>query len=460
MFRLDAEKPIRLCSGITRRDFLQAGALPLAGLALPSYLGMRAEAAATGTADSHEVNCIVIFMLGGPSQLDTWDMKPDAPSEVRGPFRPIETNVSGIRISEIFPRMARHADKYALVRSAHHNAPAVHDTGHQLMQTGRLFAEGVEHPHVGAVLSHLRGSRDGAPSNVVLPTPIGATGGNMPHGQNAGYLGHQHEPLLLAADPSQPDFQVSALALAESAIGVRGERRGTLRASVEGEIDRLERSGDRRLQDASFHQAFTQVTSQEARAAFDMAAEPEALRERYGKNRFGQSCLLARRLVEGGTRFVTINMFETVFNELSWDCHGSKPFTPLSAYRESIGPWFDNGFSTLLEDLSGRGMLENTLVVALGEFGRTPKLNPAGGRDHWPQCYSLLFAGGGVRGGQIVGASDAIGGSPVERPVTPAEVAATLYHGVGVPLDHHLPGPNGKPIRVADEGVEPIRELF
>lgn len=459
MFRLDAEKPIRLCSGITRRDFLHAGALPLAGLALPSFLAARADAARRGEAHG-DVNCILIFMLGGPSQLDTWDPKPDASSEVRGPFKPMETNVSGIRISEIFPRLAQHADKYSLIRSLHHNAPAVHDTGHQLMQTGRLFAEGVEHPHVGAVLSSLKGSRSGAPSNVVLPTPIGATGGNMPHGQSAGYLGSRHEPLVLASDPNHADFQSPELVLSEPFATVRGEQRETLRASIERGVAQFERSEDARLQNASFHKAFTRVISTEARAAYDLTTEPEALRESYGRNRFGQSCLLARRLVESGTRFVTINMFETVFNELSWDCHGSKPFTPLSAYRESVGPWFDHGLSTLLGDLSARGILENTLVVAMGEFGRTPKLNPAGGRDHWPQCSSMLFAGGGVRGGQVIGASDAIGGAPAERPVSPAEVAATIYHAVGVPLDHQLPGPDGALIRVTDEGVKPIRELF
>jgi arylsulfatase A-like enzyme len=153
-------------------------------------------------------------------------------------------------------------------------------------------------------------------------------------------------------------------------------------------------------------------------------------------------------------------MFETVFNEVSWDCHGSRPFTPLQAYGESVGPWFDSGYTTLLEDLHGRGMLENTLVVAMGEFGRTPKLNPAGGRDHWPQCWSIVFAGGGVRGGQVIGASDKIGGTPTERPVSPAEVAATIYHATGVPLDHQLSGPNGESIRVIDAEVKPILELF
>jgi hypothetical protein len=177
-------------------------------------------------------------------------------------------------------------------------------------------------------------------------------------------------------------------------------------------------------------------------------------------NKFGQSCLLARRMVERGVRFVTINMFETVFDEITWDIHGSAPFTPITAYRDIVGPWFDHGYSSLLEELKERGLLETTLVVAMGEFGRTPKVNPAGGRDHWPQCWTILFAGGGVKGGRVVGASDEIGAYPQDRPVTPAEVAATVYHALGIDLEHELTGPQGRPIPVVDYGVKPITELF
>jgi hypothetical protein len=457
MIRLDAQKPVHFCDSMTRRDFLHAGSLAMLGLSLPQLFALQAQGAARKDRD---VNCIMLFLLGGPSQLDTWDMKPDAPAEIRGPYRPIATNVPGIRISEIFPNMAKHADKYALVRSVYHTAAAVHDTGHEMMQTGRLFQGGVEYPHVGCVLARLRGPRGAAPPHVVLPTPMGNTGGNLPHGQSAGYLGKSYDPFVLNADPSKPDFKVPDLLPPDYITAVREDRRRKLREAIDGSVKAFEASADARLMDASFNQAYTLMSSKEAREAFEIRQEPEAVRQKYGMNKFGQSCLLARRMVERGVRFVTINMFETVFDEITWDIHGSAPFTPITAYRDIVGPWFDHGYSALLAELHERGMLENTLVVAMGEFGRTPKINPAGGRDHWPQCWTILFAGGGVKGGQVVGSSDEIGAYPKDRPVTPAEVAATVCHALGIDLEHELPGPQGRPVPVVDYGVKPIMELF
>ncbi|TPW02329.1 MAG: hypothetical protein FD129_3213, partial [bacterium] len=351
---------------------------------------------------------------------------------------PIETNVSGIRISEIFPRMARHADKYALVRSVYHTAAAVHDTGHQMMQTGRLFQGGIEHPHPGCVLARMKGPRGAAPPHVVLPTPMGPTGGNLPHGQSAGYLGKQFDPLTLNADPSRPDFKVADLLPPDYISRIRADRRQSLRDAVDSGVKEFESSANAKLLDSNFQQAYTLMSSPEARESFNVSAEPEAVRKKYGMNKFGQSCLMARRMVERGVRFVTINMFETVFNEITWDIHGSRPFTPIQAYRDIVGPWFD----------------------CMGEFGRTPKVNPAGGRDHWPQCWSIFFAGGGVRGGQVVGASDEIGGYPKDRPVTPPEVAASVYRSLGISIHHELSGPQGRPIMLVDNGVQPINELF
>jgi uncharacterized protein DUF1501 len=465
MIRLNAEKSVHFCDGMTRRDFLHAGSLSLLGMSLPGFPSLDTQASealppSMGGPGGRDVSCIMIFLVGGPSQLDTWDMKPDAPAEIRGPYRPVETNVSGIRISEIFPRMAKHADKYALVRSVYHTAAALHDTGHQLMQTGRLFQDGIEHPHLGCVLAKLKGSRGMTPRHVVLPTPMGATGGDLPHGQDAGYLGRYYNPMVLNADPSVMDFEPREAVLPNRIAGVRVGRRPSVRNAVDASYRSSEHSGDPRLQEETFSRAYTLISSQEAREAFDVWGEPEALRRKYGMNKFGQSCLLARRMIEHGVRFVTINMFETVFNEITWDIHGSQPFTPIQAYGEVVGPWFDNGYATLLEDLHARGMLESTLVLAMGEFGRTPRLNPAGGRDHWPQCWTILFAGGGVRGGQVVGASDEIGAYPKDRPVTPAEVAATVYHSLGVDPCTELPGPHGRPIPVVDPGVKPIKELF
>jgi hypothetical protein len=201
------------------------------------------------------------------------------------------------------------------------------------------------------------------------------------------------------------------------------------------------------------------MSSAKAREAFELHREPEAIREKYGMNRFGQSCLLARRLIEAGVRFVTINMFETVFDEITWDIHGSRPFSPISCYRDLVGPMFDMAYSSLLSELAERGLLSNTMVVATGEFGRTPKINPAGGRDHWPQCWTMLMGGGPLKCGHVVGESDEIAAAPKSRPVTPAEVAATIYKGLGIDLSIELPGAQGRPIPLVDRGVEPIREL-
>jgi hypothetical protein len=344
-------------------------------------------------AGRREVRCILLFLVGGPSHLDTFDPKPDAPAEIRGPFHSIATRVPGIRLCENFPRMAQLADQYAIIRSVHHPEAPVHETGHQLMQTGRLFRSGQEYPHYGAVLAHLRGpGRAGRPPFVIVPGPIGNTGISVSHGQGAGCLGGSHDPVFA--------------------------RPGSL------------------------------------------AEEPERLRLRYGPSAFGQSCLLARRLVEQGVRLVTVNMFDTVYNTVTWDCHagGGALATTLNDYKETLCPMFDAAYTALLEDLRDRGLLDTTLVVALGEFGRTPRLNASGGRDHWPGVWSVLFAGAGVRGGQVIGASDRTGAEPHDRPVTPAEIAASVYRGLGVDLATTLPGPDGRPLPLAL--AAPVEELF
>src|SRR5437588_6832053 len=457
MIRLDAQKPVSLCDGFTRRDFLHAGALSMLGLTMPEFLALKAEGQVKKDKD---VNCIMLFLLGAPSQLDTWDMKPNAPSEIRGPFRPIKTNVPGMEISEIFPRMAKNADKFSIVRSVYHTAAAVHDTGHQMMQTGRLFSGGLEHPHVGAILQYLKGGRGDVPAHVLMPRPMGPTGGNLPHGQTAGYLGRQYDPLVLNADPSDKNFKVPDLLPPDYITAVREERRRKLRGAVDGAVKAFEASADARLMEENFHQAYTLMSSAKAREAFDLAKASEDIRKKYGVNKFGQSCLLARRLVERGTRFVTINMFETVFNEITWDIHGSAPFTPIDAYRTLCGPWFDNGYTSLIEELKDRGLYDNTIVVAMVEFGRTPKINPAGGRDHWPQCWSMILGGGGIKGGHVIGASDPIGGYPTDRPTTPADVAATIFSALGIAPNTELPSPGNRPLPVAEYSAQAISELL
>jgi hypothetical protein len=458
MLNLVGRGTAQTCDGVTRRDFLQVGSLGALGFALTDLLALKAQGALEKGRDERSV--IMIFNLGAPSQLDTWDMKPDAPTEIRGPFKPISTNAPDIQISEIFPLHAKLADKFSLVRSCYHTAAGVHDTGHQMMQTGRLFTGGVNTPHAGCAVSYLLGRRTDLPAHVLLPEPMGNTGGGLSHGQDAGFLGKAYDPFVLMTDPSKPNFKVPDL-LPPPQIGeARLERRRKLRDVVEGSLKRFESSEDAKLLDSNFEAAFRMMTSPQARSAFDLSKEPQKVRERYGVNRFGQCCLLARRLIEAGVRFVTVNTFLTVFNELSWDIHGSLPFISVEQMRKEVAPMYDQAYSALIEDLVGRGMLDNTLVCNLQEFGRTPRINPAGGRDHWPQCWTIYFAGGGVKGGRVVGRSDPIASVPVERPVEPAEVVATIFYSLGLDVEKTLPGPQGRPFPLVDTGKHPIKELF
>lgn len=436
---------------------MQVGALGAIGLSLPQYLAAKEKA---GQSPNDDRACIMIFNLGAPSQLDTFDMKPNAPAEVRGPFKAIDTSASGIQLSEILPMHAKIADKIGFVRSVHHTGAAVHDAGWQMMQTGRQFTGGVNTPHAGAVLSYLKGRKTDLPPFVVLPELMGRGGGNLPNGQAGGFLGKAYDPFSLMADPSVANFKVPDL-LPPTDIGeVRLSRRRQMREIVDYTVKEFEASESAALMDDNFQAAFRLMTSDQARGAFDLSKEPLEVRERYGMNRFGQCCLLARRLVEAGVRFVTINTFLTVFDEITWDIHGSKPFTSIEGMRDIVAPMYDKAYSALIEDLTQRGLLDKTMVCNIAEFGRTPRVNPAGGRDHWPQCFTCYFAGGGVKGGQAVGASDPIGGVPADRPVDPGNIVATIYHSLGLNIEDHLPGPAGRPFPLVDFGKREIHELF
>ncbi len=457
MLKVTGPGSITTCDGITRRDFLQVGTLGALGLTMADYSA--AQAAGKVAGGSNEKSVIMIFNLGAPSQLDLFDMKPDAPSEIRGPFKAISTK-GDFQLSEILPGHAKVADHFSLVRSVYHTAAAVHDTGHQMMQTGRLFTGGIITPHAGCALEFLKGRRSDLPAHVILPEPMGATGGNMPHGQDAGFLGKAYDPFVLNADPSQKEFKVPDLLPPKEIGEARLARRRELRQVVDDTVKKFEASEAAKLMDANFAAAYRLMTSEQARDAFDLSKEPLKVRERYGMTRFGQCCLLARRLVERGVRFVTVNTFLTVFGEITWDIHGSKPFTSIAGMRDIVAPMYDQGYSALIEDLAQRGLLGNTMVCNLAEFGRTPRINPAGGRDHWPNCWTVYFAGGGVKGGRVVGRSDDIGAYPAERPVNPGEVVATIYKSLGLDLDTHLPGPQGRPFALVDFGVREVKELF
>jgi uncharacterized protein (DUF1501 family) len=385
-------------SGPSRRDFLKAGSLGALGLGLsgPS-LG--------ATSRPTEGALILLMMVGGPSQIETFDPKPDASSEVRGPFRSIETAVPGVRVVEHLPEVARRMGRLTLIRSLHHNSAPIHETGLQLVGTGRLFRLGADHPHLGSIAARRLGASGGLPPFVILPRAIGNTGVSIPNGQSAGPLGPSFEPFTLGADPASPGFD---------------PRRAFDQARL--------------FLDESAELTSAGAPDRSSRFAFDLSTESASTRATYGQSTLGQSCLLARRLVESGVRVVVVNMAETVFDRPSWDAHGSKPFSTFDDYARTLLPSFDRAFSTLVDDLESRGLLASTLVVATGEFGRSPRINASGGRDHWPGVWSALMAGGGMAGGQVIGSSDRNAAEPSDRPVMVPELFATMAHALGLDL--------------------------
>jgi Protein of unknown function (DUF1501) len=451
-----------LCSshGVNRRSFLKAGTAGLAGMVLPNLLKAEESSRSSGNGRPTIKNCITIFLVGSPGQNDTWDMKPDAPAEVRGKFAPIATNVTGVRICEHFPLMSRIMNKVALVRSLHYRTGSSHENGQRWMMTGHDFNADSVKPHVGSVISRAFGPRSELPPNVILPGPIGNTGAGPLHGQTSGYLGSAHEPFFLGADPARPDFRVADLEAPRGTDGFRLDARRQLLSQLD-ELQRRTETRSTQMHDASYEGALRLLTSARAREAFDLAKETERLRDRYGRNTFGQSCLMARRLIEGGVRYVTVNHFDTVFGQSCWDMHadgGGLNNTYLD-YERHLCPQFDLAFSALIEDLDQRGMLQDTVVAVLSEFGRTPRLSARGGRDHYPAAWTNFLCGGDIRGGQVIGATDRIGSAPIDNPVEPPQMLASIYKGMGIDLDTTMiPGPGGRPVRLIE--AEPIRQLF
>jgi uncharacterized protein (DUF1501 family) len=385
----------------SRREFLTATAAGAAGLAIAQASGGSRLPLASASAKS----CIFINMVGGPGHIDTFDPKPDAPREVRGPFKPIKTRVPGLHLSELFPKLATLTDKFSLIRSMHHTAPPIHEAGFQLLNTGRLFRDGPEWPSVGSVVSYLRGDKieDGfPPRHIVSPTPCVETGIHVGHGFGPGFL------------VGRVPFWYGGIGDADMPMLTEFLKRGTF------------------------------------------GAHPQ-----YGMTAFGHNCFEAcGKIVSFPCRFITINQFSTVFDSPSWDCHadGGSLRTDLNDIRDTVAPAFDNAFAALLTYLAERGRLDSTLVVATGEFGRTPLLNSNGGRDHWAGAWTALVAGGGVKGGRVIGRTDAKGTEPADRPVTPPELVATIFHALGVPRDATIPGPDGTPVAVYPGS--PVAELF
>ncbi len=430
---------------ISRRDVLRVGAVSLGGPLLAHLLASEARAAVSPTADRRSV--IFLVQKGGPSQIDMWDMKPDAPLEYRGEFTSIETNLPGYRVCEFMPKLAQMCDKLAILRSVHHTMTD-HGEGMHICMTGyapirNIRASGQQAPSLGSIVAKELGWRAGLPGYIAVGKEIG-------FGRSA-YLGIEHDPFETFGYPASDSFRVRNL----RANSELKSDRVTSRREMLDQFDTLRRdtdaSGALGAMDTFRRQAFELATSPQVQEAFDLGAEDAATRERYGrKSSAGQSMLLARRLVERGARFVTV----ATDYEKPWDSHEDN----FTAHRRNVPP-YDHTVSALLEDLDARGLLERTLVVCGGEFGRTPRINNKAGRDHWPTCYTTILAGGGVKRGIILGASDALGELPKERPIGIQDVYATMYHLLGIDYTKSYLNEANRPVQIVNYG-EPIREIL
>ena len=441
--------PQRNCEGMARRDFLRLGVGSFAGLGLVDLLRQRASASQTvsGKAKS-PVNCIMIWLDGGPSHYETFDPKPDAPADIRGEFKPIKTAVPGTYFSEVVPKLASISNKLTIVRSVCHKDPN-HGGGNHYMMTGAPTPVPVGcgafvtfHPSFGSVVSWKRGIHQGLPAYMSMPEMSRSGGPN--------FLGAKHSPFVIKGDPNAAAFRVRDVVLPADITSGRDLSRQQLRRS----LDRLERFADSAAEDPAvafdsfYQQGLDLVTSPQAQAAFDVSKESDSVRDAYGRNSFGQRLLLARRLVEVGVSFVTCYSG-------GWDDHKIL----FKSYKGDKMGNLDKGIAALINDLDQRGLLENTLVLCLGEFGRTPKVNKDAGRDHWPHAMSILAAGAGVPRGGIIGATDARGYYASENVHSPEDFAATLYTKMGVDPTEHLHTNTGRPIQLVNGGT-PIPEMF
>jgi len=457
-----------LCDRISRRDVLHAGALGALGVSMADLLRGRARAstppdrARGGQAKA----CIILFLMGGPPQHSTWDPKPEAPAEIRGEFGPIETAVPGVHFSELMPRLARQADKICVLRAVSTSDNAHSSSGYYML-TGQphrpMNFENAnpgapnDWPTLGGVVTRLRRGAGGMPAAVRLPMRIFNTDGSVWPGQDAGFLGRNADPWLLHCEPGESRFRVPDFQLAVDVPASRLEDRQALMSGIHGRLVAAERSGALGAYDHQTQQAFELLRRAQARNAFNVDHEPAPARERYGRSPFGQSVLLARRLVEAGVSLVQVNWYrgpdEPPANPC-WDSH-----TDESARLKTVlVPPMDRAFAALLEDLAQRGMLDETLVVCMAEFGRTPRFNAAGGRDHWGPVFSIALAGGGIRGGQVYGASDRIGAQPRDGRVQPQDLAATIYHCLGFSPNTEIHDTLGRPLAISQGQV--LRHLF
>ena len=427
------------CTGLSRRSFLRVGGLATLGLSLPAFL--RAQAARPA-GQRKSISCILLWMQGGPSHHDTFDPKPDAPPEVRGEFRTIRTTLPGVQIAEHLPLLAKQTDRYSIIRG-HDPKNGSHGTADHLMMTGHKFNASLPFPCFGSVVAKKRGYNDGMFPFVQLGRAID----RRFNGGIAGFLGDEFNAFEVPDDPSRPGFTVRDLSVADAAKK-RLERRYSMLEEVDGHDRRVSQSAAVQARDSFYEKAHGLITSPKAKQAFDLERESDRTRERYGSTGFGQSCLLARRLIEAGVHFVTVT-------DGGWDTHQNN----FKSLKDRKLPVLDRGYSALLEDLHLRGLLDSTLVVWFGDFGRTPKINPSAGRDHWASAGVACLGGGGVKTGHVVGATNKLGEFVTDNPVTPQDLAATIYTALGVPLNTWFRTQDGRPIELCPEG-KAVKQLL
>lgn len=446
MFRFSLGTPHRNCDGRSRRHVLRLGTCGLiGGLTLPRLLELQAKAATQNGAKAK--SCIFLFLEGGPPHQDMWDPKPEAPPEIRGPFQAIKTNVPGTIVTDQLPLCAQMADKYTILRSHSHRDNG-HTTGYHYVMTGRRasFADGDNpipnnnfYPSIGSIVSRMAGQRGALPSYINLPHPMSAGG--------PGFYGPEHAPFVIEADPTQPDFEVKDLRPAGRLSADRQELRKQLLSGIE-QLERSRNQNPAQVMSTYYEKAYSLMTSEDAKKAFDIHAEPDAVRDAYGRTQLGQCALLARRLVEGGCRFVGVDA-------PGWDVH----FNCFPSLKTDLIPYADRAFSALVADLEQRGLLDETLVVMMGEMGRTPRINAQAGRDHWSMAQTVIFAGGGTKPGQVIGATDKHAEAPTTSPVGVNDLLRTISVLMGINPDQQFLDPLGRPVPIVDGG-EVIRDLI
>ena len=446
MFELDHGSSPN-CEGVSRRQLLRVGGLGFASLSLPTLLRLQAEAKANPSVQAKtrdDLSVILLWMQGGPSHIDSFDPKPDAPAEIRGEFGVIDTTIPGVKFAEHLPLMAQSLDKFTVIRNGY-SYNGGHGIADAYMLSGWRFSPSTVYPSYGSVVAQELGYRKGMPPYVQL----GPWVDKMNAGGQAGYLGSEHNPFIINDDPNGGTFNIDGITLPGGMSAGRFTRRQRMLSRFDSWQRTVEKNAnDVGAMDAFYEKAFSIVTSPAAKRAFDLSQEDPKLRDKYGRHRTGQSYLLARRLVQSGVRLVNVSV-------PSWDTHANN----FAALKGSLLPQLDSAYSALLDDLDRLGMMDNTVVLWLGDFGRTPKINSAAGRDHWVGSTVFTIGGGGFKTGQVIGSSNQYAEQPVGKPIEIEDIAATLYHVLGIPLDKHFVSPDGRPFKV-NPGGRVLHELL